>query len=130
MRGLSVLPVVIRGLDGEELAVAVPVVNPAEPLLTFTDVVSGKGRLLADYFQDHLRSVIVDCGEFQLRGALSTRWIENHRVWAVELRSPSRGEISSTLHATAIEAPCRAYGTGATLSRPASRRTACSGVSA
>jgi len=108
MRGLPVLPVVIRGLDGEELAVAVAVVNPAEPVLTFTHVLSGKGRLLADYFQDHLRSVIIDCGEFQLRGALSTRWIENHRVWAVELRSPSRGQVTSTLPATAVEVVCRA----------------------
>ena len=85
-------PVVIRGLDGEDFAVAIPLTGAGEPVLTFNRVLVGKGRLLHAYFLEGLRLVAVDCGEFQLRGALSTHWVADHRVWQVDLRSIFRGE--------------------------------------
>jgi len=98
-----VLPVVIRSLDGEELAVGVPVVNLGEPVVMFTTLLSGRGRLLSGYFQDGLRAVIVDCGEFQLQGSLATRWIEDHRLWAVELRALPRRQRAAAQLAAAAE---------------------------
>ena len=85
-------PVVIRGLDGEEFAVAIPLTGGGEPVLTFNRVLAGKGRLLTAYFLEGLRLVAVDCGDFQLRGALSTHWAADHRVWTVDLRPALRGE--------------------------------------
>ena len=90
--GAILEPVVIRGPDGEEFAVAIPLTGAGEPVLTFNRVLAGKGRLLSAYFLEGIRLVAVDCGDFQLRGALSTHWAADHRVWTVDLRPVLRGE--------------------------------------
>ena len=112
------LPVVIRSLDGKELAVAVPLVNLGEPVVMFSTVLSGRGRLLSGYFQDGLRAVIVDCGEVQLQGSLSTRWSEDHRLWAVELRALPRRQDAAAQPAAAVQVLPQKAAEGPPAARP------------
>ncbi len=78
--------VMVRDLDGAVLATAILQEIPDGPRLSLHRVVSGKGRLLQHYFARGLRAVTIDSGEFQLRGVLSTRWLNAERRWFVELR--------------------------------------------
>lgn len=47
--------------------------------------VVGKGNLLGYYFGRGGRVVSIEAGEFRLRGRLRTRWMENERLWIVDL---------------------------------------------
>lgn len=59
--------------------------------------VVGKGNLLGYYFGRGGRQVTVEAGDFRLRGRLRTRWMENERLWIVDL------EESATTPAAANE---------------------------
>jgi hypothetical protein len=74
-------------LDGEGNELAVAVVSAGEETggLAVERVLQGKGRLLEYYFGRGLRTVLVDCGEFRLRGTLQTRWLGQERLWQVRL---------------------------------------------
>ncbi|GBD23951.1 hypothetical protein HRbin29_01624 [bacterium HR29] len=47
--------------------------------------VVGKGNLLGYYFGRGGRLVTIEAGDFRLRGRLRTRWMENERLWIVDL---------------------------------------------
>jgi hypothetical protein len=47
--------------------------------------VVGKGNLLGYYFGRGGRLVTIEAGDFRLRGRLRTRWMENERLWIVDI---------------------------------------------
>lgn len=75
----------IRDGDGQQLATALADASPSSGELVIQRVVQGKGHLLHHYFGRGLRMVLVDSGDSQLHGTLSTRWLGAERQWIVRL---------------------------------------------
>lgn len=75
----------IRDGNGEELATALADTSASTGEMVIQRVVRGKGHLLHHYFGRSLRMVLVDSGESQLHGVLSTRWLGAERQWIVRL---------------------------------------------
>ncbi len=73
-------------LDEQGSFLATAVMRPADGgrALLLSRVV-GKGRLLGYYFGRGGRKVLIETGDFRLRGRLRTRWLENERLWIVDL---------------------------------------------
>lgn len=71
-------------VTGNYLASAVMRLADGERALLLSRVV-GKGNLLGYYFGRGGRYVSVEAGEFRFRGRLRTRWMENERLWIVDL---------------------------------------------
>ena len=75
----------IRDGEGQELATALADTSPITREVVIQRVVHGKGHLMQHYFGRGLRAVLVDSGETQLHGILSTRWVGAERQWIVRL---------------------------------------------
>jgi hypothetical protein len=78
--------VTLRDSDGNDLATALLSLENAGPRLALERVLAGRGTLLRHYFGKGLRAVMLESGDFRLRGKLSTRWAGGERVWFVELQ--------------------------------------------
>lgn len=75
----------IRDGNGQELATALADTSASTGEMVIQRVVRGKGHLLHHYFGRGLRAVLIDSGESQLHGVLSTRWLGAERQWIVRL---------------------------------------------
>lgn len=91
IEGRLVRSVTLRDLDGTELASALLRDGPDGRRLSLERVVAGKGRLLHHYFGDGRRIVLLDLGDVQFRGVLSTMWLGAERRWFVDLPPAEAG---------------------------------------
>lgn|GEM_PF-1385273 len=79
-------------LDEQGSFLAAAVMRPADGgRALLLSRVAGKGRLLSYYFGRGGRRVFIETGEFRLRGRLRTRWLENERLWIVDLDEAAAG---------------------------------------
>lgn len=74
--------------SGEKLATGTLRAGRADRTLEFDRIARGKGHLLQYFFGRGKRAVIVESGDFRLRGVLATRWLEQERLWQVALEQP------------------------------------------
>lgn len=74
--------------SGERLAIGILRAGRAGRILELERILQGKGHLLQYFFGRGKRAVIVESGEFTLRGTLATRWLEEQRLWQVVLEYP------------------------------------------
>ena len=78
--------VIVRDVDGRPLARAFLSTTNDGPRVNLDRVLEGKGELLSHYFGKGLRAVLLESGDFRLRGMLSTRWLGSERGWFIDLR--------------------------------------------
>jgi hypothetical protein len=90
--------------SGMELATGTFRSGRADRTLEFDRIVRGKGHLLHYFFGRGKRAVIVESGEFRLRGILATRWLGQERLWQVSLEEP---RPVRTIVAATIDLPQR-----------------------
>ncbi len=76
--------------SGRELAAGTVRPGHSGQTLELDHVVRGKGQLLHYFFGRGKRAVIVEAGDFRLRGTLATRWLGQERRWEVALERPRR----------------------------------------
>jgi len=95
--------VIVREPNGDALALACSAVDVSGQAVVLDRVTSGKGRLLLYYFGEGNRAVILEMGNYRLRGRLRTAWQAGERRWGVQLErvgtmpqdaSPSRAEAN------------------------------------
>ena len=77
--------VIVRDPDGETLAFACSTLDFSEQAVALDRITSGKGRLLAYYFGEGNRAVVLEFGDFRLRGMLRTAWKDGERFWRVQI---------------------------------------------
>jgi hypothetical protein len=77
--------VIVREPNGEALALACSTVDAGGQAVVLDRVTSGKGRLLRYYFGEGNRAVVLEMGDFRLRGMLRTAWQGGERRWRVQL---------------------------------------------
>ncbi|HEY5476603.1 MAG TPA: hypothetical protein VIK11_07785 [Tepidiformaceae bacterium] len=84
--------------SGKELATGMLKAGRADRTLELDRVIRGKGQLLHYFFGRGRRAVLVEVGDFRLRGVLATRWIGSERLWqvALEVPRPVRSPIATT----------------------------------
>ncbi len=84
--------------SGKELAIGTVRPGNIGQTLELDRVVQGKGQLLHYFFGRGKRAVIVEAGDFRLRGMLATQWLGQERLWQVTLERPRH--VAAALAAT------------------------------